>query len=639
MDPTADSDDMHASNFWTANGWQALRAVPWEEFVSAYESYVEQVETLLVDEVQRLHHHLSVRAILRYTLARDEAELEAGAVSLKSFSRFLARFGPFTDALRKAASVFQRGVLAPWFPGAIDRALAARRLAAAPAPSYLLRYSSQEGHFALSTAVEERGRLVTRNVLLRNEAQAGGGFILDPGGPQEVRFESFAAFFSEMELARALGRAARCPEHEESLAERRRRAQEEERREAEQRAGATSYAFHNGAAQQYSAFNAYDFATGAHPYSYFEEAEQQPSAARLEALEAARAALERLRARAGAAALTDAQLAGAAGAAGALEGASEEMMRLLREADDLPSAEDLQASSPSFRQLNEYLWEVKDLRRTVLCARGSCLKALGRAEEARSCWEAAEVVVMEMQKMVQSIREQVIGSTMIDGDPDDWLSDSMRSFHSDLDRAKLGYFLTAASIATADWDAALAYYSSALGITDSHLVQALRKKLAEHLAEHPQLRAALEELGGCEALLQEGKAAMAAGRLPEALSLFKRCVEAARLHGELETEARALFNMASVHHAGWGNAAAALEHLETSCAVWRRIYRSDRKAKKFLRRVLHHATLRAVECDHIGRAETTFSELRMLGFRGMHERSFRKLRQTIETRKRQLRQR
>ena len=57
MDPTADSDDMHASNFWTANGWQALRAVPWEEFVSAYESYVEQVETLLVDEVQRLHHH------------------------------------------------------------------------------------------------------------------------------------------------------------------------------------------------------------------------------------------------------------------------------------------------------------------------------------------------------------------------------------------------------------------------------------------------------------------------------------------------------------------------------------------------------------------------------------------------------
>lgn len=149
--------ESQAEAFWRSQRWASGSMIPWGQFFAALSKQAKGPIDAMAD-------------FISYILFYPEGQSK-GVVSMADFVKFLAWFGPLQDCATEVANIVDQ----EWFHWFISREHAQELLRDKPVGTFLIRFSSQPGRFALSYAdrLQESQQIVVQHTLISRDVRHG----------------------------------------------------------------------------------------------------------------------------------------------------------------------------------------------------------------------------------------------------------------------------------------------------------------------------------------------------------------------------------------------------------------------------------------------------------------------------------
>eukprot|EP00698_Gefionella_okellyi_P009609 TRINITY_DN245_c0_g1_i1.p1 TRINITY_DN245_c0_g1~~TRINITY_DN245_c0_g1_i1.p1 ORF type:complete len:694 (-),score=114.10 TRINITY_DN245_c0_g1_i1:443-2524(-) len=155
--------EQQAEEFWQQEQWPLSALMRWADFLAALKRQLRGS----VDDVADY---------IKYILFYPNSE-SADAVSVELFTKFLAWFGPLQECMPRLTEVVDQ----EWFHWFISREQAEQLLRPRTPGTFLIRFSSQQGSFALSYVdrlPEGGGAAVIQHTLITRDLRCGNAALI-----------------------------------------------------------------------------------------------------------------------------------------------------------------------------------------------------------------------------------------------------------------------------------------------------------------------------------------------------------------------------------------------------------------------------------------------------------------------------
>jgi len=149
--------ESQAAAFWRDQHWATEAMIPWGDFLTALKRQAKGP----IEEMSPFISHI---------MFYPDMETRS-VVTLSDFVKFLAWFGPVQECANELASIIHE----EWFHWFISREQSIQMLQGRPAGTFLIRFSSQQGCFALSYAdrLPDSQQIVVQHTLISRAPRIG----------------------------------------------------------------------------------------------------------------------------------------------------------------------------------------------------------------------------------------------------------------------------------------------------------------------------------------------------------------------------------------------------------------------------------------------------------------------------------